>query len=176
MPRKPTDKALEQNKQDEKNSLFRNNIDKGKQAGIPSLNICMNCHNEQGIGKGEKYGEQAIGNLRKHYAEGKPVQWIRVHNLPDHAYFNHAQHTAVAGLECKNCHGQIDTMEVVQQVKSLTMGWCINCHRETGVNSKDNAYYDKLLKYHNDQITAFKRKGEMKAEHIGALECAKCHY
>lgn len=138
---------------------------KGKQAGIPSANICMNCHNTI---------KQGSPNIQKIYAsieEDKPIEWVRVHNLPDLAYFNHSQHTAVAGLDCENCHGEINQMEVVQQRHSLTMGWCIDCHRQTDVNSKGNAYYDALLTAHE------KTSAEpMKVEDIGGLECAKCHY
>jgi len=141
---------------------------KGKQANIPSLNICMNCHTH--IKEGPQYGKEAIGQLVKAYENGTPVKWVRVHNLPDLAYFNHAQHTVVGGIECQKCHGPIEEMEVVRQHSPLTMGWCINCHRETAVNAKDNAYYDKLLKVHAG------KKGDMTAEDIGALECSKCHY
>jgi mono/diheme cytochrome c family protein len=143
---------------------------KSKQANIPSVNICMNCHTN--ISEGPKYGKEGIAEVVKAYESGAPIKWVRVHNLPDLAYFNHSQHTTVAGIECQKCHGPIEEMEVVRQHSSLTMGWCINCHRETAVNSKDNAYYDKLLKIHADS----KIKGDMKAEEIGATECSKCHY
>jgi mono/diheme cytochrome c family protein len=143
-------------------------VTKGKQANIPSLNICMNCHKE--IKKGPS-GEAALANLRKHYEEGIPVKWVRVHNLPDLAYFNHSQHVKVGGIECKTCHGDIDSMDVVRQHSPLTMGWCINCHRTTAVNGKDNAYYDKLIQLHNS-----KTKGDMTVAQIGGLECSKCHY
>jgi mono/diheme cytochrome c family protein/cytochrome c-type biogenesis protein CcmH/NrfF len=142
---------------------------KSKQATIPSLNICMNCHSS--IKEGPS-GKEAIGKLVAAYEAGTPIKWVRVHNLPDLAYFNHSQHTNVAGLECQKCHGPIEEMEVVRQHSSLTMGWCVNCHRETAVNSKDNAYYDRLLKVH----AASKKKGEMTAENIGGLDCSKCHY
>jgi mono/diheme cytochrome c family protein len=138
---------------------------KGKQAGIPSASICMNCHNTI---------KQGSPNIQKIYAaieNDQPIEWVRVHNLPDLAYFNHSQHTAVAGLDCENCHGEIPEMEVVQQRHSLTMGWCIDCHRETDVNSKGNAYYDALLEAHNAASTE-----NMKVEDIGGLECARCHY
>jgi Cytochrome c7 and related cytochrome c/Class III cytochrome C family len=138
---------------------------KGKQAGIPAANICMNCHNAI---KRESPEIQKIYTALK---KDQPIEWVRVHNLPDLAYFNHAQHTNVAGLECTNCHGEINKMEVVQQRSSLTMGWCIDCHRKTEVNTKGNAYYDKLLDVHNKT-----GKGPMKVEDIGGLECSKCHY
>jgi mono/diheme cytochrome c family protein len=143
---------------------------KSKQANIPSVNICMNCHTH--VKEGSRFGADGIAKVVKAYETGAPIKWVRVHNLPDLAYFNHSQHTTVAGLECQKCHGPIEEMEVVRQHSPLTMGWCINCHRETAVNSKDNAYYDKLLKVHADS----KKKGEMKAEDIGAIDCSKCHY
>ena len=149
---------------------------RGKQANIPGVNICMNCHSQVKEASSGKSGTNAITTLREHYQKNKPIQWVRVHNLPDLAYFNHAQHTVAGGIECKQCHGQIDSMEVVKQFSNLTMGWCINCHRETAVNGKDNAYYDRLLKAHDDKVSAGIRKGDMKVEHIGGLECSKCHY
>ena len=97
----------------------------------------------------------------------KPIEWIRIHNLPDLAYFNHSQHVAVGGINCQQCHGPIEEMPVVYQYSELTMGWCINCHRETNVNSAGNAYYAELEKQHAKP---------MKVEDIGGLECSKCHY
>ena len=146
---------------------------RGKQANIPGVNICMNCHSQVKQGPS---GKNAIANLRDHYEKNRPIQWVRVHNLPDLAYFNHSQHTVAGGIECKQCHGQIDSMEVVKQFSNLTMGWCINCHRETAVNGKDNAYYDRLLKAHDDKVAAGIKKGDMKVEEMGGLECSKCHY
>lgn len=138
---------------------------KGKQAGIPSSSICMNCHNTI------KRESPEIQKIYRAIETNTPVEWVRVHNLPDLAYFNHSQHTAVGGLDCENCHGDIKNMEVVQQRHTLTMGWCIDCHRQTDVNSKGNAYYDKLLTAH-EQVSS----KPMKVEDIGGLECAKCHY
>ncbi|MCU0416855.1 MAG: c-type cytochrome [Cytophagaceae bacterium] len=143
---------------------------KSKSASIPSLNICMNCHTH--VKKGPSGSEDLIKQLTDAYEKNQPIRWIRVHNLPDLAYFNHSQHTTVAGIECQKCHGPIEEMEVVKQYSNLTMGWCINCHRETAVNAKDNAYYDRLLKVHEQA----KRKGDMTAENIGGLDCSKCHY
>jgi mono/diheme cytochrome c family protein len=147
---------------------------RGKQANIPGVNICMNCHSQ--VKEGSRFGKDGIAKVIEHYQKNRPIQWVRVHNLPDLAYFNHSQHTVAGGIECVKCHGQIDSMEVVKQFSNLTMGWCINCHRETAVNGKDNAYYDRLLKVHDDKVAAGIRKGDMKVEHIGGLECSKCHY
>ncbi|MCU0430513.1 MAG: c-type cytochrome [Cytophagaceae bacterium] len=146
---------------------------RGKQANIPGVNICMNCHSAVKEGPS---GKENIAALVEAYNNKKPIQWVRVHNLPDLSYFNHSQHTVAGGIECVKCHGEIDTMSVVRQASNLTMGWCINCHRETSVNGKDNAYYDRLLKFHEEEVKKGKRKGEMKAVHIGGTECSKCHY
>ena len=149
---------------------------KAKSANIPSANICMNCHQQiktespeiQKIYAAIDFDKdsQTYGNNKK------PIEWVRIHNLPDLAYFNHAQHVNVGGLECQTCHGPIQEMPVVYQYSKLTMGWCINCHRETEVNAKDNAYYDKLLELHDESEAG----GPMKVEDIGGLECSKCHY
>ena len=137
----------------------------GKGANVPSANICMNCHNAI------KRESPEIQKIYRALENNEPIQWVRVHNLPDLAYFNHSQHTNVGGLECKNCHGEIEKMEVVEQRSSLTMGWCIDCHRETNVNAKGNAYYDKLVEVHNKDS-----KTPLKVQNIGGLECSKCHY
>jgi len=139
-------------------------VEKGKSANIPSANICMNCHNAI---------RTTSPNMKKIYdalENEEPIQWVRVHNLPDLAYFNHSQHVKVAGLECENCHGEIKEMEVVQQHSLLTMGWCIDCHRQTEIN-KDNEYYERLVKMHGED-----NKETLKAQDIGGLECSKCHY
>ncbi|MES2796073.1 MAG: cytochrome c3 family protein [Bacteroidota bacterium] len=138
---------------------------KGKGANIPSANICMNCHNAI------KQGSPEIQKIYRAIEKDEPIQWVRVHNLPDFAYFNHSQHTNVAGLDCANCHGEVAQMEVLQQRSSLTMGWCIDCHRKTDVNSEGNAYYDKLLEVHKKD-----HKEPLKVKDIGGLECSKCHY
>jgi cytochrome c2 len=140
-------------------------VNKGKSATIPAANICMNCH---GVIKKES------PEIQKIYAaieQNRPIEWIRVHNLPDLAYFNHAQHVNVGNVQCQTCHGEIEKMEVVEQRSSLTMGWCIDCHRKTEVNTKDNAYYDKLVALHRKET-----KEPLKVANIGGLECSKCHY
>ena len=143
----------------------------------------MNCHNY--ITASEKYDGKTSPEIQKIYQaidynettkkygnNTKPVEWIRIHNLPDLAYFNHSQHVSVAGIECQKCHGPIQTMEEVYQYSPLTMKWCINCHRETEVNHKDNPYYDRLIAAH-DKL----KKGEkVTAAVLGGLECSQCHY
>lgn len=154
-----------------------------KNASIPSLNICMNCHNF--VQATEKYNGEISPEIKKIYAaldydpntreygdNPKPIEWIRIHNLPDLAYFNHSQHVTVAGIECQRCHGPIETMEEVYQFSPLTMKWCIECHKETTIDYKDNAYYDQLIAAH-DQL---KKGQELTPALLGGLECGKCHY
>lgn len=144
---------------------------KGRSATIPSVNICMNCHNQ--IKTGTTTGEGEIGKIVRAFNENKPIEWVRIHNLPDLAYFNHAQHVNVGGVECQTCHGPIEEMDVVRQHSLLTMGWCIDCHRKTDVNNKGNAYYDKMVEIHEKNNG---KGSKMKVEDIGGLECSKCHY
>ena len=161
-----------------------------KHSGIPALNVCMNCHKSiyevsESTGNDEYSKEFYDGEIKKLYdavgwddanqkytGKTKPVKWVRIHNLPDFAYFNHSQHVTVAGLECQTCHGPVEEMEVMYQFSPLTMGWCINCHRETNVKVQDNGYYEKIhealsKKYGVEQLTAAQ---------MGGLECGKCHY
>jgi hypothetical protein len=156
---------------------------KSKNASIPSANVCMNCHKY--VQATEKYNGETSPEIKKIYAaldynpetqkygpNKRPIEWIRIHNLPDLAYFNHSQHVNVAGIECQKCHGPIQEMAEVYQYSPLTMKWCINCHKETKVNSKGNAYYDRVLAAH-DKL----KKGEkVTAAVLGGLECGKCHY
>lgn len=103
-----------------------------------------------------------------------PIEWTRIHNLADHAYFNHSQHVSVGQIECQKCHGPVQEMEVVYQYSTLGMGWCINCHRQTEVKFKDNAYYDQYARYHKELKNGKREK--VTVEEIGGLECQKCHY
>ncbi len=103
-----------------------------------------------------------------------PIEWTRIHNLPDHAYFNHAQHVGVGKIECQECHGKVEKMEIVEQQAPLSMGWCINCHRQTEVKFSDNPYYESYEKYHEEMKEGKREK--VTVEDIGGLECQKCHY
>ena len=140
-------------------------VEIAKSANIPSVNICMNCHSQVLPDSPE------IQKLYAAQESGQPIEWVRIHNLPDLAYFNHSQHVSVGKIECQTCHGEIQEMEVVKQFAPLTMGWCIDCHRNTEINTDGNAYYDKLVEMHN-AVSGDK----MKVEDIGGLECSKCHY
>jgi mono/diheme cytochrome c family protein len=140
-------------------------VQKSKNANIPSPNICMNCHSSI------KTDSKEIQKIYAAVETNTPIEWVRVHNLPDLAYFNHSQHVNVGEVECQTCHGPIEEMDVVRQHSLLTMGWCIDCHRKTDLNTKGNEYYDKLVELHDSES-----KNAMKVEDNGGLECAKCHY
>ncbi|GAA3963607.1 cytochrome c3 family protein [Mucilaginibacter dorajii] len=150
---------------------------KSKNASIPSLNVCMNCHKVVKTESPEIHKiYDALGydpkTQKYDSTAAKPIQWVRVHNLPDLAYFNHSQHVKVAGIKCQACHGPVQTMKEVYQYSPLTMKWCIQCHKRTEVNGKGNAYYDSILAAH-DKI----KKGEkVTAAVLGGIECGKCHY
>ncbi|MAO02239.1 MAG: cytochrome C [Flavobacteriales bacterium] len=153
-----------------------------KHSGIPSANVCMNCHTY--ISEGSKYGTTEIAKIyeavgfdpdSRQYIEGyeqKPIEWVRIHNLPDHAYFNHSQHVVAGGLECQECHGPVEEMEVLYQYSELTMGWCIECHRETEVKMEGNNYYTHL----HDQLKEKYKGKPITVDMIGGIECGKCHY
>lgn len=115
----------------------------------------------------------SLTNENKSQIQG-PIEWVRIHNLPDHAYFNHSQHVTVGKVACQECHGEVENMEVLQQYSPLSMGWCVNCHRETEVQFKGNEYYESYAKYH-EELNAGTRRA-VTVEDIGGLECQKCHY
>ena len=94
-----------------------------RHAGIPALSVCMNCH--------ELLEKQTveIEKLKEAVQEQRAIAWVKVHNLPDFAYFNHSQHV-ISGVACQTCHGPVERMDRVRQVSPLTMGWCLDCHRE----------------------------------------------
>ena len=160
-----------------------------KHSGIPSLNVCMNCHKsiyEYNGETTEEYSKEfydaeiqklykAVGwddESQEYTGETQAVKWIRIHNLPDFSYFNHAQHVSVGGIECQTCHGPVEEMEIMYQYSPLTMGWCINCHRETNVKVKDNQYYEKI----HEQLSKKYGVDKLTAAQMGGLECGKCHY
>ena len=165
-----------------------------KTSGIPSVNVCMNCHknisevaddtkvvmDDHTLVKADLDKEiakiyEAAGwdpDKLEYTGNTKPIKWVRVHNLPDFAYFNHSQHVTVGGVACQKCHGPVEEMEEVYQHSPLTMGWCIDCHKETKVDLKGNEYYAKIheelaKKYGVEQVTIAQ---------LGGKECGKCHY
>ncbi|MGQ0827411.1 MAG: cytochrome c3 family protein [Bacteroidota bacterium] len=157
-------------------------VERSKTAGIPSVNVCMNCH--KGISTGKLPG--GTEEIAKIYAAAgwdpekgeynksqRPIQWTKVHNLPDFVFFSHQQHVKVGKQECATCHGDVATMTTAQQVQPLTMGWCIDCHRKTEVpGMKDNPYYESLHKKLADKF-----KGEkITVDKMGGIDCVRCHY
>lgn len=184
---------------------------KSKHAGIPSVNVCMNCH--KGIRKGPITGEKEIakiyeaigfdtatGTYKENY-EQKPIVWNKVHNLPDHVYFNHSQHVTVAGIDCKQCHGPVQTYSVGRQATTeminaqedvtglikltkptLTMGWCIECHNKASIDLTSSEYYEEM--HNRFKASAVGQRtlrdiledGEVSVKEMGGWECGKCHY
>jgi cytochrome c551/c552 len=203
------------------------NAMESKHAAIPSVNVCMNCHKTITEYKGDplyrKDGSEVNGTaeIAKLYSyagfdpknadawdpsKAKPVKWVKIHNLPDHVYFNHSQHVKAGNVQCQTCHGEITAMDEVKQFSELSMGWCVNCHRETKVNfnysdSTGNQFYSIYEKFHNDlktnelsrvtndlslnaeerkfkidSIMRTRRMDSVTVNDIGGLECQKCHY
>ncbi len=179
-----------------------------KHANIPSVNVCMNCHMAVNKYEGEPLmtaeGKSVNGTaeIQKLYAYAgwdpaakaykpdnngdgipdgaKPIEWIRIHNLPDHVYFNHSQHVKVGKQQCQTCHGNIQDMGEVYQFSDLSMGWCVNCHRETKVDfyntktGEGNKFYSIYEKFHNDMKAG--KMDSVTVQKIGGVECQKCHY
>ncbi|MCX6323626.1 MAG: c-type cytochrome [Sphingobacteriales bacterium] len=179
-----------------------------KHASVPSVNVCMNCHMAIKEYKGEPIvredGSSVNGTaeIQKLYSYAgwnpdtkqynpdnnkdgmpdgsKPIDWIKIHNLPDHVYFNHSQHIKVGKQQCQTCHGNIQEMGEVAQFSDLSMGWCINCHRESKVDffnketGEGNKFYSIYEKFHNDIKNH--KMDSVTVEHIGGTECQKCHY
>ena len=162
-----------------------------KHSGIPSLNVCMNCHRNIAEYNGEEDLENGYTKdfytkeIKKLYAavgwdetnqqytgETQPVKWVRIHNLPDFVYFNHAQHVEVGEIACQKCHGPVEEMEIMYQYSPLTMGWCINCHRETNVKIENNEYYAKI----HEELSKKYGVEKLTVAQMGGLECGKCHY
>jgi len=98
-------------------------VDKGASATLPPTQTCMNCHSTI------KTESEKLALVRESYATGMPIEWVRIHDLPDFVYFNHSAHVT-RGIGCESCHGRIDEMEVVFQAEGLNMGWCLGCHRD----------------------------------------------
>lgn len=192
-----------------------------KHAGIPPVNVCMNCHMAvkeyagDPIKRDDGRTVDGTAEIKKLYSYAgwnpdakqynpdnngdgipdgaHPIEWIRIHNLPDHVYFNHSQHIKVGQQACQTCHGNIQEMGEVKQFATLAMGWCINCHRESKVNfynpkdSTGNKFYSIYEEFYTQMSDSIIDKGGHKipnphkldsitVEKIGGTECQKCHY
>ncbi len=179
-----------------------------KSGSIPSVNVCMNCHMSikeykgEAITKADGTSVNGTAEIQKLYSYAgwnpekkaynpdnnkdgipdgaKPIQWVKIHNLPDHVYFNHSQHVKVGKQNCQTCHGNIQEMPEVYQFSDLSMGWCINCHRESKVDfynkadSTGNKFYSIYEKFHKDIKDG--KMDSVTVEKIGGTECQKCHY
>jgi hypothetical protein len=143
-----------------------------RESGIPSTNVCMICHNK--IKSGKNSGQFEINKIKSSFKNKKPIEWIKIHNLPDHVFFSHAQHVSVGKIDCRTCHGEIDEMDRTFQYSSLSMGWCINCHREKEVQFENNMFYSNHEELHNDLKSG--KITKVTADKIGANDCQKCHY
>jgi hypothetical protein len=132
----------------------------------------MNCHLL--VRNGTRSGTYEIGKVITAFDSIKPITWIKVYNLPDHVFFSHAQHVSAGGINCQSCHGNVSDMDVIKQIPDLSMGWCINCHRNTKVNFEGNLFYaeykdlvEKMNRGETDSVTV---------DMVGGIECMKCHY
>ncbi|HNS16768.1 MAG TPA: c-type cytochrome [Bacteroidales bacterium] len=143
-----------------------------KSAGFPSPQLCLNCHNV--IQKGTYSGTAEIAKISQSISSGKSIEWIRVHNLPDHVYFNHAQHFKTGKMDCTECHGEVEKMDRVRQVHDLGMGWCIECHRTQQVQFLENEFYAAYKQLHEDLKT--NDKTFVSVDDVGGTNCARCHY
>ncbi|MDP9122296.1 MAG: cytochrome c family protein [Acidobacteriota bacterium] len=131
--------------------------EKSRHAGIPPMNVCMNCHSRLKV----SVFQSEVEKLKEAYEQKRAVRWTKIHNLPDFVYFNHSQHV-LHGIACQKCHGPVETMSRVRQEATLAMGWCINCHRQYGVLPPS-------------QRGAGAVRGSTHAA-IGGTDCGKCHY
>lgn len=101
--------------------------EKGRHAGIPPAELCMNCHTKI------KKDSAEVLKISEAIEKKEPIKWVKVNHFPDFAYFNHSQHVRVGNISCQKCHGEIESMARVKQVKPLSMGWCLECHRAEGI-------------------------------------------
>jgi len=143
-----------------------------KSAGIPSPSLCLNCHKV--VTQGARSGKFEINKIYRAIQSGQSIPWVRIHKLPDHVFFSHAQHVDAGKVKCQECHGRVEEMDLVKQATDLSMGWCVNCHRRTAVNIADNKYYETFKKLHDDFKSGKVKK--VTVEQVGGLDCAKCHY
>ena len=147
-------------------------VEQGKSAGIPAANLCLNCHII--VREGTNSGKFEIAKVVEANETGEPIDWIRIHNLPDHVFFSHAVHVGSGRLDCAQCHGPVEDMDIMEQHSDLSMGWCVNCHRDTKVDFGNNGYYEHYIKMHEDLKSG--AIDSVTAADIGANDCMRCHY
>ncbi len=160
--------------QNQINCLYcHNTAEYSKSAGIPSAGVCLNCHNLV-VREGSHSGSFEINKIKRAVSRGVPIVWNRVYALPDHVFFSHAQHVNLGKIECSTCHGAVEEMDILTQVHDMSMGWCVNCHRDTEVQFIDNAFYEKYRKLHEELESGLRDR--VSVEEIGGIDCMKCHY
>jgi hypothetical protein len=145
-------------------------VEKSAQASVPPTETCMNCHSKV------KTDSQKLLPVRESYATGNPIPWVRVHNLPDFAYFPHESHVS-AGVACQTCHGRIDQMPHVGQQQPLSMGWCLDCHRNPEPNLRDPKDVTKMVdNYVQASVTeGSNAAGAPKRKVAPPVNCSGCH-
>jgi hypothetical protein len=148
-------------------------VDDSKSAGIPHVNLCLNCHVI--VREGTNSGKFEINKIHAAIENNTPVEWVRIHQLPDHVFFSHAQHANVGKRDCQECHGVVEEMHVVKQVEDLSMGWCLDCHDKTTVDFRENRYYSESFKKLHEKLTSG-AIDSVRVTDIGGRECARCHY
>lgn len=144
----------------------------GKSAGIPSASVCLNCH--MIVREGNRSGRFEIDKIFTALEKKQPIEWTRVYDLPDHVFFSHAQHAGAGKIDCMTCHGNVKQMDRIVQVPDLSMGWCINCHRDTKVQFHDNQFYAKYENLRKDVQNG--KLDSVTVAMVGGTDCMKCHY
>lgn len=144
-----------------------------KSAGIPSTNVCLNCH--ELVREGTNSGRFEINKILTNVENNHSTEWIRIHKLPDHVFFSHAQHAGVGKLDCTECHGLIKEDHLAKQYSELSMGWCLDCHRAKNVDFLSNEYYEKTFEEFHKQFKENALDSLTVAE-LGGEDCMKCHY
>ena len=142
-------------------------VEKSKSASVPATEICMNCHNQIQTDHPE------VKKVIDSYNSNTPIDWVKVHQLPDYSYFNHSAHVN-AGVSCVSCHGRVDQMNVVHQVESLSMGWCLECHRNPEKYIRPKEMVTKLDWKPENQLEMGRKLKEMHDINPGE-NCTVCH-
>jgi hypothetical protein len=142
--------------------------DKGRHAGVPPTELCLNCHSKV------KTSSPEIKKLQNAVDSGENIQWVKVNHFPDFAYFNHAQHVNVAGVSCQECHGDVENMVIYEQKKKLNMGWCIECHRDNGIAPPQD--HDEIVENYKATQEGYPSGAKLYKGAGSGGDCAKCHY
>lgn len=144
-------------------------VEEAAHSNVPTTQTCMSCHNQIATDSPE------LVRVRESWAENEPIEWVKVHHLPDYAHFNHSSHVQ-AGVGCETCHGRIDEMEVVAQAEPLSMGWCLDCHRQPELYLRPNEEVTTTGYVHPSDFVE-RNLQRIKEEGIQPpTNCSACHY